>query len=75
MPKMKNFEIFNKKDIFASIENEDIQSVENYINSVYDLNVRDKYGYTPLNFAAHENNIKIKNTISRLKNIKIHFKV
>ncbi len=59
MFEMKSFEDLNKKDIFTSIKNKDIQSVENYINSGYDLNVRDRYGYTPLNFAAHENNIKI----------------
>ena len=55
MNNIKNFENFNKKDIFKYIYINDIQSVKNYIDSGYNLNIKNKYDYTPLMLAAVDN--------------------
>ena len=39
MKNIKTFENFNKKNIFQYIFDNDIQSVKNYIDSGYDLNI------------------------------------
>ena len=60
MNNIKTFENFNnKKDIFKYIENNDIKSVKNYINSGYDLNIKNDDGDTALILAANRNNKKI----------------
>ena len=48
MNNIKNFENFNKKDIFKYIYINDIQSVKNYIDSGYDLNMQNVNGDTAL---------------------------
>ncbi len=48
MNNIRNFENFNNQDIFTYIEKNDIQSVKNYIDSGYDLNIKDEYGDTVL---------------------------
>ena len=58
MNNIKTFENFNNQDIFTYIENNDIKSVKNYIDSGYDLNIQDNY-YTPLSYATYYNNIEI----------------
>ena len=59
MNNIKNFENFNKKDIFKYIYINDIQSVKNYIDSGYDLNLQNNDGITPLIYATSNNKIKI----------------
>ena len=59
MNNIKTFENFNNKDIFTYIENNDIESVKNYINSGYDLNISDDDGDTALIEATFYNNIEI----------------
>ncbi len=49
MNNIKTFENFNNQDIFTYIKDNDIQSVKNYINSGYDLNIKNEYGYTTIN--------------------------
>ena len=56
MNNIKTFENFNNQDIFTYIENNDIQSVKNYIDSGHDLNIKNEYGYTALILAAYTNN-------------------
>ena len=57
MNNIKTFENFNNKDIFTYIENNDIKSVENYINSGADLNIKNGDGYTALILASKNNKI------------------
>ena len=57
MNNIKTFENFNNKYIFYYIVNNDIQSVKNYIDSGYDLNIQ-YIGYTPLIYAVHCNKIE-----------------
>ena len=52
MNNIKTFENFNNQDILYYIRTGDIKSVKNYIDSDSDLNVQDKYGFTPLIHAA-----------------------
>ena len=52
MRNIKTFENFNNQDIFTYIENYDIESLKNYIDSGYDLNKQNNYGYTPLIYAT-----------------------
>ena len=59
MNNIKTFENFNNQDIFAYIRNYDIESIKNYIDSGYDLNIQNNYGYTPLIYATAHNKIKI----------------
>ena len=59
MNNIKTFENFNNKDILTYIENNDIQSVKNYIDAGYDINKQDNFGYTPLMYAIHNNKIEI----------------
>ena len=48
MKNLKTFEEFNNKDIFKYIYINDIQSVKNYIDSGYDLNMQNVNGDTAL---------------------------
>ena len=48
MKNLKTFEKFNNKDIFKYIYINDIQSVKNYIDSGYDLNMQNVNGDTAL---------------------------
>ena len=59
MNNIKTFENFNNQDIFTYIKNDDIESVKNYIKSGYDLNIKDRYGHTPLINSTFNNEIKI----------------
>ena len=59
MNNIKTFENFNNQDIFTYIKNNDIESVEIYINSGADLNIRRRDGYTPLILASKNNKIEI----------------
>ena len=59
MNNIKTFKNFNEQDIFKYIENRDIQSIKNYINASYNLNIKDDYGCTPLIYASRDNNIEI----------------
>ena len=59
MNNIKTFENFNKQDMFTYIENNDIKSVKNYINSGYDLNIKDEHGRIPLIYAVYANNVEI----------------
>ena len=59
MNNIKTFENFNNQNIFTYIKNNDIQSVKNYINYGYDLNIQDEFYYTPLICAAFYKNIEI----------------
>ena len=59
MNNIKTFENFNNQYIFTYIENNDIKSVKNYIKSGYDLNIKDRYGHTPLINSTFNNEIKI----------------
>ena len=59
MNNIKTFENFNNQNIFTYIKNNDIQSVKNYINYGYDLNIQDEFYYTPLIYAAYYNKIEI----------------
>ena len=63
MNNIKTFENFNSQDIFLYIKNNDIQSIEKYINSGYDLNIQNNVGYTPLIYAVYHN-YKIQNSIN-----------
>jgi ankyrin repeat protein len=56
MNNIKTFENFNNQDIFTYIENNDIQSVKDYINSGYNLDSQNNSGDTPLILAASNNN-------------------
>ncbi len=58
MRNIKTFENFNNQDIFTYIENYDIESVKNYIDSGYDLNKQNIYGRTAFIVAAYYNNVK-----------------
>ncbi len=40
MNNIKTFENFNNQDIFTYLKNNDIQSIKNYIDSGYDLNIQ-----------------------------------
>jgi ankyrin repeat protein len=55
MNNIKTFENFNNKDIFTYIKNNDIKSVKNYIDSGYDLNIKNDSGYTALILASKNN--------------------
>ena len=55
MNNIKTFENFNNQDIFTYIENNDIKSVKNYINSGYDLDKQNNDGCTALICAAFNN--------------------
>ena len=59
MNNIKTFENFNNQDIFTYIKNNDIQSVKNYIDAGYDLNIKNEYGFTSLIIAAIINNLEI----------------
>ena len=59
MNNIKTFENFNSQDIFTYIYNDDIQSVKNYIDSVYNLNIKEYTGITPFIYATINNNIEI----------------
>ena len=59
MNNIKTFENFNNQDIFEYIYENDIKSVENYINSGHDLNIKNEYGYTALILASKNNKIEI----------------
>ena len=59
MNNIKTFENFNNQDIFTYIKNDDIESIKNYIDSGYDLNIQDNVGYTILGYATAHNKIKI----------------
>ena len=59
MKNIKTFENFNTQDIFTYIEKNDIQSVKNYIDSGYDLNMQNGLNYTPLIYATKYNKIEI----------------
>ena len=48
MKNLKTFEKFNNKDIFKYIYINNIQSVKNYIDSGYDLNMQNVNGDTAL---------------------------
>ena len=52
MNNIKKFENFNNQDIFTYIRNDDIKSVKNYIDSGYDLNIKNYNGYSPLIYAC-----------------------
>ena len=55
---MSNIKNFKNKDIFTYIKNNNIQSIKNYIDFGYDLNI-DDYGYTPLIYVSISNQIEI----------------
>ena len=60
MSNIKNLKNFNNKVIFTYIKNNNIQSIKNYIDSGYDLNLNvNDYGYTPLICVSISNQIKI----------------
>ena len=60
MNNIKTFENFNNQDIFAYIRNDDIESIKNYIDSGYDLNIQnDVGGDTTLIYATSNNKIEI----------------
>ena len=59
MNNIKTFENFNNQDIFTYVEDGNIQLVKNYIDSGYNLNIQDEYGYTPLIYAILKDNIEI----------------
>ena len=59
MYNIKTFENFNSQDIFTYIYNDDIQSVKNYIDSGYNLNIKEYTGITPFIYATINNNIEI----------------
>ena len=60
MNNIKTFENFNNQDIFKYVKNNDIESVKNYINSGYDLNIQnDVGGDTTLIWASRNNKIEI----------------
>ena len=59
MNNIKTFENFNNQDIFTYIENNDIQSVKDYINSGYNLDSQNNSGDTPLILAASNNKMEI----------------
>ena len=55
MNNIKTFENFNNQDIFTYIKNDDIQLIKNYIDSGYDLDIINEYGYTTLMYAIIHN--------------------
>ena len=61
MNNIKTFENFNNQDIFTYIDNNDIKSVKNYIDSGNDLDIsiQDFNNSTPLIYAAYRNKIEI----------------
>ena len=59
MKNIKTFENFNKKNIFQYIFDNDIQSVKNYIDSGYDLNILTYSNETTLIYAASSSKIEI----------------
>ena len=59
MNNIKTFENFNNQDIFTYIENNDIKSVKNYINSGYDLDKQNNDGITTIIYSIFYNRIKI----------------
>ena len=66
MNNIKTFENFNNRDIFDYIRTDDIESVKNYIDSGYDLNIQNELDYTPLNYATSHNKIKIVELLLRV---------
>ena len=44
MNNIKTFENFNDQDIFTYVNNNDIESIKNYIDSGYDLNIQNNNG-------------------------------
>ena len=54
-----NFKNLNSQDIFVSIKNNNVKSVKNYIDSGYDLDIKNEYGYTALIWATYNNKIEI----------------
>ena len=59
MNNIKKFENFNNQYTFTYIFNNDVKSVKNYIDSGYDLNIKNEYGDTALIYAAFRNNLEI----------------
>ena len=55
MNNIKTFENFNNQDIFTYIENNDIKSVKNYINSGYDLDKQNNDGITTIIYSIFYN--------------------
>ncbi len=52
MNNIKTFENFNNQDIFTYIKNNDIESVKNYIDSGYDLNIQNNNGDYSFNLCS-----------------------
>ena len=59
MNNIKTFENFNNQNIFKYIDKNDIESVENYINSGADINKQNNKGYTALMYATLNSNYEI----------------
>ena len=55
MKNIKTFENFNNQDIFDYIRTGDIESIKNYIDYGYDLNIKNIHGDSPLIHAARYN--------------------
>ena len=69
MDKIQTFKNFNNQDIIKFVRDGDIQSIKNYIDCGYDLNVMDKNGYVPIIEAARSNQIIIKLLLDNGANI------
>ena len=59
MNNIKTFENFNNQDIFTYIKDDDIESIKNYIDSGYDLNIQNNNGNTALIIATINDHIEI----------------
>ena len=59
MNNIKTFENFNNQNIFKYIDKNDIESVENYINSGADINKQNNNGYTALIYAVFYKRVEI----------------
>jgi len=59
MNNIKTFDHFNKMNIFKYIERGDVESVKNYIDCGYDLNIKNRGTDTILIYSIRYNTIEI----------------
>lgn len=59
MKYLKKYEIIGSPDLIIAVKSEDPKKVKMLIDANYDVNIKDKMGWTPLIWAAYEANSEI----------------
>ena len=61
-------------DIFQAIRDNNIEKVKEYLDRGEDVNVQNKYGWTPLYRASHDNHIEVVKLLLQRKDIDLTIK-